>query len=163
MRPLVKAIAAGEELAGRIASIRDPGKVILMGHSLGCRTIKTCLENLSDKRIKVKEVHLLGAALPAGESWARASRAVRGEITNYYSKNDTILQIPYHAAELLSGLAAPRKEDRALPAIPVGIPLSPAGLKGINWSGNKLKNINVSDSVDRHPGFEENLHHFIKF
>ncbi len=158
-----KAVAAGEELAGRISSIRDPGKIILMGHSLGCRAIKTCLEKLEEEGIKVKEVHLLGAALPAGESWDKASRAVRGDITNYYSKNDAILQIPYHTAELIHDLTAAAKKDRALKTMPAGLLNSPAGLKGISRSGKKVKNIDVSDFVDRHTGFEENLPRFIKF
>lgn len=158
-----KAVDAGEELAGRINSLGDPEKVILMGHSLGCRTIKTCLEKLAEQIIEIKEVHLLGAAVPASESWARASRAVRGEITNYYSKNDAILQIPYHAAELFSGLTVPGKKDRALPTAPRKLLNPPAGLKGIRWSGKKLKNIDVSSFVNRHAGFEENLNHFINF
>jgi len=158
-----KAEAAGEELAGRFAHLPSPDKVILMGHSLGCRAIKTCLENLADDEIKVREVHLLGAAVPAGESWTRASRAVRGVITNYYSKNDNILNIPYHAAELLSGIRGPKNRDLDFPAIPAGFSVSPAGLKGISRSGKKIKNIDVSAFVNRHAGFEENLHRFIKF
>jgi len=47
--------------------------------------------------------------------------------------------------------------------VPVGRPVSPTGLKGIARPGKKLKNIDASDFVNRHAGFEENIHHFIKF
>ena len=58
-----KAMAAGEELSVRITSLRDPGKVILMGHSLGCRAIKACLEVRSERgmplTVEIRQVEVI--------------------------------------------------------------------------------------------------------
>ena len=158
-----KATAAGEELACMIALLHDPEKIILMGYSLGCRCIKACLEALAEKGIEVSEAHLLGGAIASGESWEKASRAVRGEITSYYSKNDAILQIPYHAVELITGIVPPRDKDRTLTSLPPGLLNFSVGLKGITWPGKKVKNIDVSAFINSHGDFEKNLHHFITF
>ncbi|MFH1039166.1 MAG: DUF726 domain-containing protein [PVC group bacterium] len=158
-----QAISAGEELARHVSSTGSSEKVILMGHSLGARVIKTCLESLAKGGTEVKKVYLLGAAVPSGESWAGTSRAVLGEIINCYSTNDAVLQIPYHAAELLSGIADTDGGNRAVQKMPAGLLDSPAGLRGIAKAGKKVANVDVSNFVDRHNGFEKTLHRFVKF
>ncbi|MFH1039056.1 MAG: hypothetical protein V1789_10370 [PVC group bacterium] len=52
-----------------MAESRSPEKAVLIEHRLGCRVIKTCLNHLLGEEITAKEVHLLSAAVPAGELW----------------------------------------------------------------------------------------------
>ncbi len=153
------AAAAGVDLAGKIRRRRAGERLTLMGHSLGCRVIKSCLEELGPEA-RVSSVYLLGAAVPAGESWERAAEAVEGRIYNCFSRRDFILRFPYRAAGL------PRLEgplERWLLENLPGIFPSPrrrrsaAGRAGIASGGEKVVNLDLTETVRRHGDFERGL------
>jgi len=154
-----EAVAAGRKLADMLCSRRGSIRTVLMGHSLGCRLVKACLEGLAGRRRAVERAFLLGAAVPAGESWRNASRGVRVDIANYYSEHDAVLKMPYHAAELLTRLSQEglKKIDRT------GLLKPPAGLRGIDRPGRKIVNVDVSWAVSAHDEFEKKLAGYLKF
>jgi hypothetical protein len=161
-----KALAetAGAELAGKIGGCRRP--VRLMGHSLGCRAVKACLENLEPGGLKGGSVYLLGAAVPVGESWERAAAAVEGKIFNYYSRSDPVLKYPYRTAELLKilSLLERRVPKNLLELLPrPGRRKIAAGRMGIEKDWGKIVNKDVSDSVSGHGDFERRLPRFLRF
>ncbi len=150
--------SAGADLAGKVRR-RTGSRIFLMGHSLGCRVVKTCLEELGPGA-GVGSVYLLGAAVPAGESWDRAAAAVEGKIYNCYSRRDLILRFPYRAAGL------PRIEGPLerwlLENLPGILPLSrrrrpAAGRAGIESGGGKIVNLDLTEAVRRHGDFERGL------
>jgi len=114
---------------------------IFFGHSLGARMIYHFLLGNNDplKKIKIKEVHLLGGAVENDEKmWQQTQEAVKEKIYNYYSVNDDVLKKAYPIGKFKS---------------------SPIGLNKINCSN--VININVSIYVGGHSKYVKNLHTFI--
>jgi hypothetical protein len=77
----------------------DRRKFILVGHSLGCRVIYSCLQTLAttEKR-RVAGVHLFaGAVHNELENWRAAAGALAtgAKIRNYHSDADQVLRIMY--------------------------------------------------------------------
>ncbi|KAI8848125.1 hypothetical protein BC829DRAFT_226831 [Chytridium lagenaria] len=87
----------------------QPGKVILLGHSLGASLILTTLKLMSESnmslialraidtcvmhRPRVVKAMLFGCASAAGKGdWDMAAKAVEGWVFNFYSKHDDVLQ-----------------------------------------------------------------------
>jgi len=73
---------------------------ILIGHSLGCRVIYSCMQTLatSGKEPRVAELHLLAGAVHHDRlNWIEASRAImpKGRIHSYFSNADYILKFMY--------------------------------------------------------------------
>ncbi len=97
---LVKAEKTGVVLADILGRC-DKRRFILIGHSLGCRVIYTCLQTLAttDKQ-RVLGCYLFGGAVHNGNaSWRAATRALtpRGRIHNYHSSTDMVLKYLYSA------------------------------------------------------------------
>ena len=53
---------AVKELAGQLDSAAAPERITLIGHSLGGRIIIDCAEQLASRKLKVKQIILLGTA-----------------------------------------------------------------------------------------------------
>lgn len=75
---------------------------ILIGHSLGCRAIYSCMQTLATtgKAPRITGLHLLGGAVHNDRAnWVEASKALvpTGRICNYFSNADSILRVLYSA------------------------------------------------------------------
>lgn len=81
---------------------RCPDRFVLVGHSLGGAVMLSAAQALGTRRgkPKIESVHLLGAAVSTGGDWNSASRAVSGDIWNYYSSRDQVLAKAFTTAQL---------------------------------------------------------------
>lgn len=106
-------------------------EVILVGHSLGARAMLCAGEALGTKKDapKVREVHLLGAAVGAEREWGQISAAVQNVAFIYHSRNDKVLKFVYSLAQ--GGSVA-------------------AGLVGAKTRSKKVKNVDVTRQVPDH-------------
>lgn len=138
-RAYQKAKLTGELLAQQI--IEKDRRFIMFGHSLGARVAYYALRHLVDNNLKViHDVHLLGGAVGNDqENWLAAQKGVRGSINNYQSVNDKILSHMYQV-----GTAFMSK---------------PIGIHDIDVEG--INNIDVSDHVEGHTKYKENISKFL--
>ncbi|MDD2770336.1 MAG: DUF726 domain-containing protein [Methylococcus sp.] len=121
---------------------------VLVGHSLGCRVIRSCLQTLSDTGLQtlsdteckiIRDVHLLGGAVGNGtDSLERASKVVSGKIYNYKSNNDMILKTLYRPGTFFAS--------------------NPIGLHSIDV--RSVQNIDVTKDVDGHMKYKDVAHLF---
>lgn len=116
----------------------DLEEVVLIGHSLGARVMLCATEALSTKADgpKVREVHLLGAAVGADRDWAPLNKAVLTAAYNYHSREDKVLKFFYSIAQ--GGSAA-------------------AGYAGIASRFDRIKNVDVTRKVPGHTTYCKNL------
>jgi len=137
---LVKAEQTGVLLADIITRCRK-GEYILVGHSLGCRVIASCLQALSTTEYKgIRQVHLLGGAVDKNrELWAQAAKAVKGPIRNYTSDNDMILRTLYKVGSFFA--------SKPIGSFPIDIP--------------EVENIDVSNHVGSHMESKKNAALFL--
>lgn len=108
----------------------------IIGHSLGARVAYYALQALATKDEQfVEDAILMGAAVGATDSseWNRATKAVKGNITNCYSTNDQVLNLLYKAANV--GLS------------------SPAGRQAVSG----IANLDCTDFIEGHNTWKENL------
>ena len=140
----IKAYETGILLADIIA--RTNKKYILIGHSLGARVIYSCLASLKTKETPyIKDVHLLGGAVDNNcvsnndrVNWNDLHHTVSGKIYNYFSQNDTVLQILYKAGEAVK--------------FEFGNPI------GRHEIDNEfINNINVSNYINGHTEYKKKL------
>lgn len=140
-KALVMARLAGTRLAYIIQRTKTNFGYILMGHSLGCRVIYHSLATLiTDKRQNyIKQAYLFGGAVDRTNTsdWSDLSSQVNGNIYNFYSKNDDVLNIIYHFGSLY------QTKD-------------PIGLGKID-AGDRIKNFDVSDIINGHFKYLDNL------
>lgn len=101
-----KAAEVGVLNADMLARFKGP-RSILMGHSLGARTIYFTLQQLAEKggSTKVRDVYLFGGAVGRREEWDKAAAAVSGTIWNFYSESDQVLSKLYRVGTLFSSKA----------------------------------------------------------
>ena len=132
---MLNAEKAGALLAEAIS--RTEGQTFtILGHSLGARVAFYTLQALSSKDQKfVENVVLMGAAVSKDEplEWNKAADAVRGKITNCYSKSDQVLNVAYRLAN--AGLSSPAGRDSVF---------------GID-------NLDCTDFIDGHNSWKQNL------
>ena len=124
----------GAVLADLIARTDEPA-FVLVGHSLGARVMATAAQLLGTTawmRPKLEDVHLLGAAVGRQGRLAHAQRRVTGTVWNYWSSNDSVLKYLYAVGSV---------GERA------------AGQGGFETKFPKIKNRNVSRSVDGHSAY----------
>ena len=89
--------------AGRGLLIRQPfaasdiDEVVLVGHSLGARVMLYAADALSLKSDapRVRDVHLLGAAVSSKHDWSRLHSVVTNAAYVYHSRNDAVLSFVY--------------------------------------------------------------------
>ena len=95
---MIKAEKTGVLLAD-ILERCDRSKFILVGHSLGCRVIYSCLQTLATtKKKRVAGVHLFAGAVhnePGNWKAASGALATGAKIRNYHSDADQVLRIMY--------------------------------------------------------------------
>lgn len=125
-----RADKTGVALASIIART-EVDSYVLAGHSLGGRVMAVAAATLatSSDAPRVREMHLLGAALGAKGDWRALSSAVQGTLYNYYSVNDPILKFFYRTAQ--AGSAA-------------------VGSRGFGSAFANIKDVNVSAAVKGH-------------
>ena len=117
----------------------DGAPPVLMGHSLGARTIYYSLLQLVEKGgpPKVQDVFLLGGAVGRAAEWDKAASAVAGTIWNLYSERDQVLSKLYRVAT--AGLS------------------EPVGTGPIASDAANVVDIDCSDVVGSHGEFKEKL------
>lgn len=117
-------------------------KFILVGHSLGCRVISSCLEELSITNYReVSEIHLLGGAIGNNEDrWNRVKKPVSGNIYNYSCQNDNVLKTLYKVGTFFAS--------------------KPIGTHPIEIGG--VVNIDVTESVSGHMDYKNKAHTIIR-
>ncbi len=128
-----RADMTGVALASIIARTKAESYV-LAGHSLGGRVMAVAAETLatSSGAPRVREIHLLGAALGAKGDRRALSQAVERNVYNYYSTNDSILKYLYTTAQ--AGSAA-------------------VGSRGFQSAYANIKDVNVSRAVNGHSDY----------
>ncbi|ULP48351.1 DUF726 domain-containing protein [Mycolicibacter virginiensis] len=96
----VRADRTGVALAGIIARTKSDG-FILVGHSLGARAMIVAAQTLAGKSggPRITAMHTLGAAVGRNQDWRTLSEGVSGEVNNYHSTRDKVLQILYTVAQ----------------------------------------------------------------
>lgn len=96
-----RAEMTGAVLADLVART-DESDFVLAGHSLGGRVMFNALRTLGtiEQTPKIREAHLLGAAVSQGEDWRTVDAAVAGKVFNYWSRNDAVLGNGYRAVSL---------------------------------------------------------------
>lgn len=112
----------------------DLDEVVLVGHSLGARAMICAAEALGtkDRAPKVREIHLLGAAVGAKGDWGRLSSAVDRVAYNYHSREDKVLKFFYSLAQ--GGTAA-------------------AGHTGMTTRFKNIRNVDVTRQVSDHSAY----------
>ena len=89
-------------LARKIASCprKQRNEMILIGHSLGARMIAEALQLLLDRNIRVKQVILLGGALPFNDSQLKNIEKLSIEKPiNIFNREDGVLRTDFNIAE----------------------------------------------------------------
>lgn len=110
----------------------DLDDVVLVGFSLGGRVMVSAAESLAAsarERPRIRSMHLMGAAAGTRRPWLAIEHAVREQIWNYWSRNDTVLRYLFRAAE--AGTKA-------------------IGCEGLPMETDKLRNVDVSKLVASH-------------
>lgn len=131
-----KAQRTGKMLAEVLSSEEYYSKkpIVLIGFSLGCKVIFSCLEELAKGNTKVSDVILMGGAAENDpKRWEIARKVVAGRLVNIYSKNDWALSIFYYMATF----------NKAI------------GNEKIIVSG--IENYDVSDFIDGHMEYRKYL------
>jgi pimeloyl-ACP methyl ester carboxylesterase len=99
----------------------------LIGHSLGARVIFFAGENWPAHSIqKLKNVLLLGGAIPKSRDWSRVASNLSGNLFNIYNSSDLILKNLFRASSL---------------------GLFPCGLREIESRHSRIYNFNVTASL----------------
>ena len=127
---------AGLQLANLIAKndYCQSRPISLIGFSLGCRIIYKCLKELSNKKVYVHNVFLLGGAVNGKlGKWEKCKGAVLGRFVNVYSEKDYILKFLY-------------------PILTFEMPL---GIKRLDIEG--VENFDVSNISPGHFDYRQNL------
>ncbi|XP_012941510.1 transmembrane and coiled-coil domain-containing protein 4 isoform X2 [Aplysia californica] len=143
---LQRAQAAGRMLAEVLLS-REQGNrpVTLIGYSLGARVIFSCLEELCKRKCSegiVEDVVMLGTpATGDPKVWAMFSKVVAGKIVNGFCRGDWLLKFLYRTSS---------------------VQLSIAGLRPIRWADRRMHNIDLSDVVNGHMDYKEQLDTIMK-
>ena len=134
---MVRADRTGVALAGILAHTRTEN-YILVGHSLGARTMITAAETLGTSKDSpsIETLHLLGAAEGRKGDWRPLSEAVSGSVYNYYSTNDSVLKYLFAAAQ--AGSVA-------------------LGLRGFATKFPNIKDRDVSSQVDGHSRYFQSV------
>lgn len=125
-------------ILGDLLARTEAESYVLIGHSLGARVMAIAAEGLGTKPggPRLKDVHLLGAAMGAEGNWDGLVAGVDGAVYGYHSLNDNVLKLVYTTAQ--GGQKA-------------------AGYSGFKPESTKLINIDVSDVVKSHSGYQSNV------
>lgn len=124
-------------LADLLARIDEPS-FILIGHSLGARVMVCTARILATKpgAPRVREAHLLGAAIGAKGDWRALNDVVDGKVWNYHSNRDPVLKYVYTAAQ--AGQKA-------------------AGRVGFQSSFPKIEDVDVTEEVGGHSRYYDRV------
>lgn len=111
--------------------------VSLIGHSLGARIIFFGIQNWSiGSPHLLKNVFLMGGAIPKGRDWEGVASRLNGQLFNIYNLCDPILKKIYKASSL---------------------GLNPCGLKPIEKRHSRINNLDVTSLVGKSHDLEKYL------
>lgn len=103
--------------------------ISLVGHSLGARVIFFAASNWSIwSSHKLKNVFLLGGAIPKNRNWEKVASRLSGKVFNIYNSRDTTLNFSYRASSL---------------------GLFPCGLMPIDSGNFRINNVDVTSLVGK--------------
>lgn len=107
-----RANCTGTALAALLAK-SEQEEFVLVGHSLGGRVMIMCANAMAGfgNAPKIRDIHLMGAAMGRGKTWRPLSEAVTGTVHNYWSAKDPILKYLYTTAMLGQGAVGGRGFD----------------------------------------------------
>ncbi|XP_060588948.1 transmembrane and coiled-coil domain-containing protein 4-like [Ruditapes philippinarum] len=141
-----RATETGKQLA-EVLLAREQGNrpVTLIGFSLGARVIFSCLEELAKRKGGeglVEDVILLGAPVSGDpKNWQPLIKVVGGKIVNGYARGDWLLKFLYRTASVTFHVA---------------------GLSPVKWDNRRMHNIDLSDIIDGHGDYKNNLDIILK-
>ncbi|PPH01476.1 DUF726 domain-containing protein [Rathayibacter sp. AY1F6] len=131
-------------IIGDLLARTNAESYVLIGHSLGARAMVVAAQSMGTKPggPRIQAAHLLGTAIGAKSNWDSLTASVDEAVYGYHSRNDAILKFVYRTAQ--AGETA-------------------AGLVGFIPASSKLQNIDVSDRVQTHFEYQDNveLHHAV--
>lgn len=124
-------------LADLLARIEETS-FILVGHSLGARVMASAARILATKpgAPRVREAHLIGAAIGVDGDWKSLNDVVDGKVWNYHSNRDPVLKYVYTAAQ--GGQQA-------------------VGRVGFQTSFARIEDVDVTEDVSGHSGYYERV------
>ncbi|MGP5183005.1 DUF726 domain-containing protein [Corynebacterium variabile] len=95
-----RANQTGTALAALLAKTEQK-EFVLVGHSLGGRVMVTAATAMAGfgAAPKIRDIHLMGAAIGGKRNWRPLSEAVSGTVNNYHSANDPVLKYLYSTAQ----------------------------------------------------------------
>ena len=95
-----RANLTGTALAALLAK-SEQEEFVLVGHSLGGRVMATAAMSLAGfgDQTKIRDIHLVGAAIGTNRDWTPLNAAVSGTVHNYWSSNDGVLKYLYTYAQ----------------------------------------------------------------
>lgn len=95
-----RANQTGTALAALLAKTEQK-EFVLVGHSLGGRVMVTAATAMAGfgAAPKIRDIHLMGAAIGGKRNWRPLSEAVSGTVNNYHSAKDPVLKYLYSTAQ----------------------------------------------------------------
>ncbi|CAL1545276.1 unnamed protein product [Lymnaea stagnalis] len=157
---LQRAQNAGRELA-EVLLARQQGNrpVTLIGFSLGARVIFSCLEELSKRKASegiIEDVILLGTPSTGDPKvWSSFAKVVAGKIVNGYCRQGSLYPLlfscKYRGDWLLKFLYRTSS-----------VQVSIAGLRPIKWADRRMHNIDLSDVVQGHMDYKQQVDTIMK-
>ncbi|WP_313358310.1 DUF726 domain-containing protein [Corynebacterium variabile] len=95
-----RANQTGTALAALLAKTEQK-EFVLVGHSLGGRVMVTAATAMAGfgAAPKIRDIHLMGAAIGGKRNWRPLSEAVNGTVNNYHSAKDPVLKYLYSTAQ----------------------------------------------------------------
>lgn len=130
------------------------GPTDIVAHSLGTRVVYEALRSDAASELRVRNVYLLGGAMPAALSWWRVLRHLSGKIYCLGSRRDKVLKL-YYETYLVGKYVTPREWGTSRPGRAIGHPTggkTHAG-QGISTRLGRIVNVDCTTSVPTHGSF----------
>lgn len=141
---------------------RLDGSVDVVAHSLGARVAHTALSSHAAEGLAVRNVYVLGGAMPAAVSWWRVLQNISGSIYCLGTRHDSVLS--HYESYLAGKFVSPSAWGGSRPGRAMGKPAAGGGMhsRGISTRLARIVNVDCTSSVNGHSGFLERLDALIR-